>query len=122
MAGTVTTSETRHTSVKKIKFEWVSSAGGAADATSTYFYDGLIERIVQIPDSGGTIPTDLYDVVVNDADGTDILHGLGANLTNAAVTLKSSADGLGAVVESQLTIAVTNAGDSKGGKTIIYLR
>lgn len=122
MAGTVTKNETRHTSVKKIEFDWTSSSGGAADSTSTHYYDGLIERVVQIPDSGGTQPTVSYDVVVNDDDGTDILHGLGANLANDAVTLKSSADGLGVVSESKLTLAVTNAGDTKGGKTIIYLR
>lgn len=122
MAGTVTKTEVVHRSVKKIEFDWTSSSGGAADSTSTYPYTGLIERVVQIPDSGGTQPTNAYDVVVNDADGTDILHGLGANLANDSVTLKSSSDGLGAVVESKLTLAVTNAGDSKGGKTIIYLR
>ena len=122
MAGTVTTNETRHRPLQKVEFDWTSSAGGAADATTTGYYSGEVVRVVQIPDGGGTVPSAAYDVVVNDDDGTDVLHGEGANLSESAVTLKTTADGLGAVVESKLTLAVTNAGNAKGGKTILYLR
>lgn len=123
MAGAATLTEITYTSIKKCEFDWTSSAGGAADKTSEESYIGLIERAVFIPDSGGTQPTNLYDVVVNDADGTDVLHGNGANLSNAAAVLKSHVtDGLGAVVNSTLTLAVTNAGNAKGGKVILYLR
>ena len=122
MAGTVTTSEVTHQPVKKIVFDWTSSAGGAADATTTGYYTGRIVYAAQVPDSGGTQPTDAYDVTVVDGGGGDLLAGLGANLSNAANTYKSDANGLGAVVESQLTLAVTNAGNAKGGKTILYIR
>lgn len=124
MAGSATITEITYNSLKKITFDWTSDAAtGAADATTTSKFSGLIERVVQIPDSGGTQPDNLYDVVVNDEDGTDILHGNGANLVNTGPTLKSHVtDGLGAVVASTLTLAVTNANNSKGGKTIIYLR
>ena len=122
MAGTVTLTEITHTQPKKITFTWTSSAGGAADGATSGTYSGEIIRAVQVPDSGGTQPTDLYDVVLTDADGADVLHGLGANLSNAAATNKAAKDGLGAVVNSVLTLAVTNAGNAKGGKTIVYLR
>jgi hypothetical protein len=123
MAGTVTTTEVNWARVKKVTFVWTSSAGGAADATTSQSYTGEIIRAVQIPDSGGTQPTDLYDVVVTDGDGADVLHGTGANLSNAAATNKHGAkDGLGTVVNSTLTLAVTNAGNAKGGKTIVYIR
>lgn len=122
MAGTVTTTEERLGFIHKVKFVWVSSAGGAADATTTYYYTGLLERVVQIPDGGGTQPTDQYDCVVNDADGADVLGALGANLSNAAQTLKAAKDGLGAVANSKLTLAITNAGNAKGGATILYIR
>ena len=85
-------------------------------------YTGEVLRVVQIPDGGGTQPTDLYDVVVNDGDGADVLLGLGANLGNAANTDKVAADKLGVVTNSKLTLAVTNAGNAKGGKTILYIR
>lgn len=122
MAGTVTTVEERIGRIHKVKFTWVSSAGGAADATTTDYYTGEIVRAVQIPDSGGTQPTDQYDVVVNDSDSADALYGLGANLSNAATTLKAEKDGLGAVANTKLTLAVTAAGNAKGGQTILYLR
>jgi hypothetical protein len=122
MAGTVTNEEITTTSVKKITFTWTSSAGGAADGVTAQKYTGEIVRAVQVPDGGGTQPTDLYDVTVTDADGADVLHGLGANISNAAATNKATKDGLGAVVNSLLTLAVTNAGNAKGGKTILYLR
>lgn len=122
MAGTVTVSEKRFGSVKKVTFTWSSSAGGAADGATTYAYDGEILEAVQFPDGGGTQPTNLYDVVVNDADGIDVLGGLGANLSNAANTIKQFKDGLLCVAGSALTLAVTNAGDAKGGKVILYIR
>ena len=122
MAGTVTTTEETIGSVKKITFTWTSSAGGAADGTTTGYYTGEIVRVVQIPDSGGTQPTNLYDVTVNDDDSADVLLGLGANLVNNANTDKVTKDGLGVVANAQLTLGVTNAGAAKGGKTILYLR
>lgn len=122
MAGTVTITEHSWAYIKKIEFDWESSAGGAADGTTTDIYTGEIIRVVQVPDSGGTQPTDLYDVTVVDDDTLDIMYGLGANVSNAAPSQKQMSDGLGCVVGSQLTLHVTNAGATKGGKTIVYLR
>jgi hypothetical protein len=120
-AGTVTTTEiVTGVSLRKITFTWTSSAGGAADGITTAVLTGEILRVVQIPDGGATQPTDLYDVVVTDSDGADVLHGLGANLSNATATNKDS--GLGSVTNSKLTLAVTNAGNAKAGKTILYIR
>jgi hypothetical protein len=57
-----------------------------------------------------------------DGDSLDVLNALGANLSNAANTLKRTADGLLPVAASRLTLHVTNAGNAKGGRTIVYLR
>ena len=122
MAGTVTVGEQRFSSVRKVTFTWVSSAGGAADAVTTYPVDGDLLAVYQVPDGGGTQPTNLYDVVVTDGDGIDVLNGLGANLSNAANTIKRTSDGLLPVAASLLTLAVTNAGNAKGGQTILYIR
>lgn len=122
MAGTVAKTEIMHRHIKKVVFDWTSSAGGAADATTEQFHTGRIIYAAQLPDSGGDQPTDQYDVTVVDADGVDVLKGLGANLSNAAGTYKADSDGLGAVVESQLTLAVTNAGNAKGGKVILFIQ
>jgi hypothetical protein len=122
MAGTVVIEETTIYPLKKIKFSWTSDGAGAADGTTTKEYAGVLERVVQIPNLAGTQPTNLYDCVVNDGDSTDALHANGANLVNTGPTLKSEADGLGAVVASKLTLGITNAGAAKTGVTIVYLR
>lgn len=122
MAGTVTVTEQRFSSVRKVTFTWTSSAGGAADAVTTYAVDGDLLAVYQVPAGGGTQPTNLYDVTVTDGDGIDVLNALGANLSNAANTIKRTSDGLLPVASSLLTLAVTNAGNAKGGKTILYVR
>ena len=125
MAGTVVIAEEKIGFIHKITFDWLSSAGGAADGTTTGFYTGVLIRYVEIPDAAGTQPSSLYDVTVLDDDSIDLLNGLGANMSN---TLSSQvmADGivvtLGVVANAQLTLSVTNAGNAKGGTTILYLR
>lgn len=117
MAGTVTVSEERHGTLKKVHFTWTSSAGGAADGSTTKAYNGVLLRAVFVP--GGTTPTDQYDVVVNDADGYDVLAGHGANRSNAAAETVVSA--MGAVANDVLTLGVTNGGNAKGGEVILYI-
>tara|TARA_Y100000310_G_scaffold309531_1_gene353716 strand:+ start:3901 stop:4260 length:360 start_codon:yes stop_codon:yes gene_type:complete len=119
MAGTVTTTEKAHTSAKKIVFAWTSSAGGAADATTTERYDGKIVGLTTDP--GAAAPTDDYDVVITDEDGHDVLLGAGAN-RDTANTEHVDGDSLAAVADSVLTLAVTNAGNAKGGEAIVWVR
>jgi len=121
MAGTVTITEERVGSVKAVRFAWTSSAGGAADGTTTYAYNGELLRVVTIPGTGGDQPTNLYDVVLNDADGLDLLFGNGANRSNAAAE-QIAASNLGAVANDKLTLGVTNAGNTKKGTVVAYIR
>jgi hypothetical protein len=126
-AGTATKTETvKAVSVKQIKWVWLSGTaaapadlGGVTSAT-TAVLNGEIISVTQIP--GGTTPTNLYDVTITDANSVDVLAGLGANLSNAATTIHTKPDGLGAVVNSALTLNVSNAGSAKTGTTIITLR
>lgn len=120
MAGTVTIVEVTHSSIKKITFDWLSSSGGAADATTTEYFDGVFLAVSFEPDSGGTAPSDNYDVVLEDADGRDLLLAQGANLDlaiNEAVVSRMLP-----VAKSQITLGVTNAGDAKGGVVTVWLR
>lgn len=113
MAGTATFTESANiTPIRTVKVVWVSSTGGAADGTSSFRYTGAV---VDFINTNGTTPSASYDVVVNDADGNDVLNGLGANLSESATTHKTLKDGLGYVNDSALTLGVTNAGDTKGG-------
>jgi hypothetical protein len=121
MAGTVTTTEKVVGGVKKVTFAWLSSAGGAADATTTQVYDGKVIGLTTVPAGGADAPTDNYDVAVNDADGHDVLLGAGANRDTANTEHVADAS-LGAVAHSKLTLAVTNGGDTQQGTVILYIR
>jgi hypothetical protein len=121
MAGTSTITEERHGSLKKIKFEWTSDAGGTCNyGTTTYAYNGALERVVFVPDSGGTQPDNLFDVTILDADGYDVLAGQGADLSNADTTTVVSS--MGAVANDPLHILVTGAGSANAGDVYVYLR
>jgi len=117
MAGTVTKTEIQHAKVLEVKFAWTASAGGAADATSTYAYSGQIVECIIVP--GGATPSNLFDVVITDANSVDVLHGLGADCSNADTTVLAA--GLGCVSNSVLTLAVTNAGNAKTGAVILHI-
>lgn len=120
MAGTVTTTETVHGSVKKLIFSWTSDGSGDADGTSSEVYDGKLIGLTTIPD-GVDAPTDNYDVVVNDGGGHDVLLGAGADRDTAATEHVAEAS-LGAVAAMKLTLDVSNAGASKKGTVILYIR
>lgn len=121
-AQVVTLSEKKHTSVKRIYWDWLSTDLGVVTSQTTKAFDGVIERAVFIPDAAATQPTNLYDVTITDSDGVDVLAGLGADLSNAATVVKKHSDGLTAVAGSLLTLNVSNAGDAKGGIVILLLR
>jgi hypothetical protein len=121
MAGTVTTTEVMFDVIKKVTFDWESSSSGAADGTTTNYFTGEVIRM--ITDPGTAAPTADYDIVVNDADGYDILHGAGADRhTSNTEQVLSGTGVLGSCVATRLTLAVTNAGDTKAGTLILYLR
>jgi len=116
--------------VVKHTFDWVSSGGGAATVPSGLAITGKIERVVFIP-SASAIPTTLYDVTLTDENGIDVLAGQGANLseTTASSVCPGTAlkDGttvgvVQTVVDGILTLNVTNAGASKAGQVILYVR
>lgn len=117
----VTITEETYGNLQKVTFAFTSAADGTASGTSTAAFDGILERAIFAPATGGDQPTDAFDVVVNDEDGYDVLMGAGANLSNAAPTLKTAAN-LGAVKRDKLAIAVSNAGNVKKGTVILYVR
>jgi hypothetical protein len=119
MSCTITEENAAH--VKKIKFVWVSAADGTASGTTTMPYSGEIIRLVTIPAAAAAAPSVDYDVVVNDQDNTDVLMGAGAN-RHTANTEQVAASSLGCVANDLLTLAVSNAGDTKGGTVILYVR
>lgn len=118
MAGTVTLSEIRSKPVKRIKWTWTCTAGGAADKITVNGYYGKVLACVTIPDAGDA-PTDNYDITITDADGFDVLQGTGANRDTA--NTETAVPTTDSPVYGPLTLNVTNAGASKEGVVILYV-
>jgi len=121
--GTVVVTEENVQNFKKITFAWTSvnggGDGGKAQKTTTNYYTGELVRL--ITDPGATAPTHDYDVAINDDDGFDALLGAGADrdTVNTEQVLASS---LGCVVNSKLTLSITNAGNAKVGTVYVYIK
>ena len=100
---------------------WTSDAAGNANATT--FQVTNWGRLVQVefsPGAGGTQPTALYDIVLNDARGVDYLSGSGANLSNTVSTLVTPAAPV-LVGSATLELQVSNAGITKSGTVVVWV-
>lgn len=116
--GTVTVTERRIGKVDLIKWDWTSTAGGAASDVTTQAYNGKVVWLVTDP--GATAPTDNWDLTITDDNGIDVLAGAGADRDTANTEYVASAS-LGAVATSVLTMNVTNAGNAKDGAVYLYI-
>jgi len=128
MAGTVTIAESIWSGVKKIIFDWISGVGadaGKADGVTVNPYEGEIRRILFIPDAVA-VPTNLYDVRILDSDGIDVAAGNGIDLLAAAARECFPHSALypisHMIAHTKLTLEVRNAGDTKKGRVVVYLR
>ena len=128
----------QHGSVKKILIDWTSDDTTGAVSGTTRKISGQLLKV--ITDPGAAAPTANYDITITDGEGVDVLSGLGGtggsppSLANRhtsnteVVHLVSEnaatdfAAGTQPFVCDVLTVAVTNAGNSKNGQIIIYYR
>ena len=104
---------------------WTSSAGGVVSANSFSIRRGTITQVKFVPGSGGAQPSDLYDVTLVDADGLDLLGGLGANLSNAApvgVTDLHISVVSPTATNLTLDLQVANAGSTKSGTVYLWVQ
>lgn len=118
------------TDIVKHTFTFVANGSGEATVASTLVISGEIVRVVIIP-SASAAPTTLYDLTLTDSDSVDVLAAQGADMS-ATVTLNTCPgtplkDGtttsvIPMVVDSILTLNVTNAGSAGAGTVIVYVR
>ncbi len=122
MPGTLTFVDTKLRTVRRLEFDWLSDASGDMSGTPSAVVSGVLERIVTIPDGGGTAPTTLYDVVLNDADGLDVLNGAGANLSaTVSAQVGPALTGGQMAIDGVLDLVVSNAGNAKGGTVVVIV-
>ncbi len=115
--------------VVRITIDWTSHTDGTVTQAFPKAYSGIIERVTFNP--GATAPTANYDVTITDDQGFDVLGGQGANLSATVTTSVKPGipfkDGTTThvaeiCVDDTLTLNITNAGDSKVGAIVVYLR
>lgn len=122
MAGTATlTTSTASRTVKKYSVAWTSTAGGAVSANDFETVPGYIVRVTVVPGTGGTQPTDLYDLTITDADDLDVLGGLGANRSNATGNIFTFDPPVFVPFQGTLDVVIANAGASKTGRVDIFV-
>lgn len=122
--GTVTITTTTVSDIRTVRYSlaWVSDAAGAVSANAFTPRVGQLTQIKFIPDGGGTAPTTLYDVVLNDVNGVDYLGGAGANLSATVSTQVRVVSPLLYDGVSTLDLVVSNAGISKGGTVQLWVQ
>lgn len=79
MAGTITQS---HSKIGKVRVITITCTGDASDGSfpQTNLEDAIEGRLLALETNpGATAPTANYDIVINDAEGVDVLQGVGAN-------------------------------------------
>jgi hypothetical protein len=130
--GTVTQSlsKNRADTVAVLTFTWTADVGDASvpsTTTSTAITAALQHYFLYMmeTDPGGTAPTDNYDIVVNDANGNDILGGLGADRdtanTETVMPLIGGANYAPRPIDTALTLVITNnAVNSATGVVKLY--
>lgn len=125
MAGSITvTNADAGSGVTKYSIAWTSDASGAVSGDNFEIRRGRLLQAKFVPGTTTAQPTDLYDVVVRDADGADVLQGQGANLSNSIPSYVSAAWGSGAplYLEGQaLYPVVAGAGNAKSGTIILFV-
>lgn len=117
---TVTPASTGIRNTRRYTVAWTSTSGGAVSANTFTLPQGALISVKFVPGTGGSQPTDLYDVTLVDTDGLDYLGGLGANLSNAASSLKQWDPWL-IYTGQTLDLVVANAGDTKSGTVEILM-
>jgi len=122
-AGTVTTTEIRYGTAKKVKFAWTagtSASSGTVTASTTYTYDGKIVAFVTVPAGGADAPSASYDITVKDGSSVDVLLGAGQSRAAAATEYVKAAS-MGAVAASKLKLTVSNAGAANKGTAYVFI-
>ena len=122
MAGSVTITYSEHATVKYVQWDWTSDSSGDVSGTDTKVIAGVPLRFATNPSA--TAPSANYDIVINDADGIDLAAGNLANRhTSTSEQFIPGGDANpGAAFNGALSLVVSNAGDSKIGKLVMYYR
>ena len=98
----------------------LSDAAGAVTENSFNVKRGPLRQFKFIPSGGGTVPTNLYDLTILDADNADVLVAAGANLSATVAAWVSPANPV-YFEGGALTPTIANAGNAKAGTIVLIV-
>lgn len=115
---TVTTGGTG--SLRLYTIAWTANGSGAVSGNGFTIPRSTFVQAKFVPGSGGTQPSDDYDVTLLDPHSVDVLGGLGANLsqTNAALITEMT----GILEAGSYDLVVANAGSAKTGTVYLWMQ
>jgi hypothetical protein len=122
-------SQTNRSAATPYVITWTSNASGAYSETIAIRSPGELAEVDFVP--GSPAPTANYDIVLNDERGVDVLSGQGANLSDTTPYVVAPGiavkDGTTTsvgyrFVAGNLSLAITNAGASKQGTIVLWVR
>ena len=118
--GTITEAHDRAMQLLTATLTFSDSGDNAASAVTTHSYYGYVVQC--FIDHGGTAPTNLYDLVVTDDSGIDVLNGKGGDIASGTDTHAFTQTDLdnGMACHGQLVITGTNGGTGSG-IAVVYL-
>lgn len=121
-AGTITSTATNvGGNVTRYVLDWTCTAGGAVSGLDMSIIRGRIFQAEAIPDSGGTQPSDLYDLELQDPNNVDLLQDAGDNLSQTTSKLMLFDPPLFYDAVGSLELVIANGGASKGGQLILWI-
>lgn len=129
MAGSIVVSKTvSGDGLTKYSVAWTSDASGNVSANAFVMKRGRLLQAKTVPGAGGAAPTAGYLVTLPDADGLDLLMGLGASRSASNAEFAPLNSGQGEPASSirwfeggTVTPTITAAGNAKTGTLILYV-
>jgi hypothetical protein len=124
--GTVTTTHTQigpagFNNVTRYTSAWTSTAGGAVSGNAITVRRGFLLQAEFRPGTGGTQPSDQYDLTLVTASGFDVLAGAGGNLSNSTAKIVTLTAPVYLDGEMTLDIVIAAAGASKTGTVVLWV-
>ena len=120
-AGSITASVAPSPGTAKHTIAWTSDASGSVSGPTFTLTTGDIVRIELEPGTGGSQPTDDYDVEIRNEGGFDILQGQGADLSNVTAAPPILGPDMRVTTAEAFSLVVANAGNVKSGVVKIWI-